>query len=88
MRVPTTGLLLRHRPLGQIGGAFRSGSGSVTTVSRIDPWHVVLDYCKYDEVSVAAFAEARAECARRLAALSERVTIARPPLALRNVRMS
>ncbi len=34
---------------------------------------VVLDYCKSGEVTVAGFAEARAECGRRIAALSERV---------------
>jgi len=34
---------------------------------------VVLDYCQSGEVTVAGYAEARAECARRLAALSERV---------------
>lgn len=34
---------------------------------------VVLDYCKSSEVTVAGFAEARAECGRRIAALSERV---------------
>ena len=34
---------------------------------------VVLDYCKSPEVTVAGFAQARAECARRIAALSERV---------------
>lgn len=34
---------------------------------------VVLDYCKSANVTVAGFAEARAECARRIQALSERV---------------
>ncbi len=34
---------------------------------------VILDYCKGPEVSVQGYAEARAECGRRLAALSERV---------------
>ena len=34
---------------------------------------VVLDYCHSAEVSVAGYAEARAECGRRIAALSERV---------------
>ncbi|MBI3665596.1 MAG: RraA family protein [Acidobacteria bacterium] len=37
---------------------------------------VVLDYSKSGQVTVAGFAEARAECGRRIAALSERV---RPP---------
>jgi len=36
---------------------------------------VVLDYCKSAEVSVAGFAEARAECGRRIAALSDRVRL-------------
>ena len=36
---------------------------------------VVLDYCKSPEVTVAGYAEARAECARRLAALSEQVRL-------------
>ena len=34
---------------------------------------VVMDYCQSAEVSVAGFAEARAECGRRIAALGERV---------------
>ena len=34
---------------------------------------VVLDYCKSGEVTVAGFAEARAECGQRIAALSDRV---------------
>lgn len=34
---------------------------------------VVLDYCNSSEVTVAGFAEARAECGRLIAALSERV---------------
>jgi len=36
---------------------------------------VVLDYCKSTDVTVAGFAEARAECGRRIAALSERVRL-------------
>ena len=36
---------------------------------------VVLDYCKSKDVTVAGFAEARAECGRRIAALSERVRV-------------
>jgi len=36
---------------------------------------VILDYCKGSEVSVQGYAEARAECGRRLAALSERVRL-------------
>ncbi len=39
---------------------------------------VVLDYCKSAEVTVAGYAEARAECGRRLAALSERVRSRKP----------
>ncbi len=34
---------------------------------------VVMDYCQSAEVGVAGFAEARAECGRRIAALGERV---------------
>jgi regulator of RNase E activity RraA len=34
---------------------------------------VVLDYCKSGEVTVGGYAEARAECARRLAALGDRL---------------
>lgn len=34
---------------------------------------VILDYCKCPDVTVPGYAEARAECGRRLAALSERV---------------
>lgn len=34
---------------------------------------VILDYCKSPEITVQGYAEARAECARRLTALSERV---------------
>jgi 4-hydroxy-4-methyl-2-oxoglutarate aldolase len=38
---------------------------------------VVLDYCKSSQVAVAGFAEARAECGRRLAALSDRVRMSK-----------
>jgi 4-hydroxy-4-methyl-2-oxoglutarate aldolase len=40
---------------------------------------VVLDYCQSLEVSVQGFAEARAECARRIAALGERVRLRNKP---------
>ena len=36
---------------------------------------VVLDYCKSTDVTVAGFAEARTECGRRIAVLSERVRL-------------